>query len=177
MAYMNQEKKSIIKAAMDRVLKARGFKYSLRVDNHMAITCTIQSGPVDFLNARKINPQDVINGTPIERGLRSGYAQVNLYWLDDHYSGQALQILQECAQALQAAGYYDRSDAMTDYFDTAYYMHLNIGAWDKPYQLTAPTMRQAAAAMTEDAIKAKILAQGCSVDFLNNRMIIKVITL
>lgn len=35
----------------------------------------------------------------------------------------------------------------------------------------------AAAALTEAAIKAKILAQGCSVDFLNNRMIIKVITL
>ena len=173
MAYMNQDKKAIIKAAMDKVLKARGFKYSLRVENHMAIACTIQSGPVDFI----ANFRDKTGKTFELPGRDKGHMQVNLYWLDDHYSGQALQILQECAQALQAAGYYDRSDAMTDYFDTAYYMHLNIGAWDKPYQLTAPTMRQAAAAMTEEAIKAKILEQGCSVDFLNNRMIIKVITL
>ena len=170
---MNQEKKSIIKAAMDKVLKARGFKYSLRVENHMAIACTIQSGPVDFIG----NFRDKTGKTFELPGRDKGHMQVNLYWLEDHYSGQALQILQECAQALQAAGYYDRSDAMTDYFDTAYYMHLNIGAWDKPYQLTAPTMRQAAAAMTEDAIKAKILAQGCSVDFLNNRVIVKVINL
>ena len=174
MAYMNQEKKSIIKAAMDKVLMARGFKYSLRVDNHMAIACTIQSGPVDFIGNFKAKTGDKNTNLAVEQ-LR--HMQVNLYWLDDHYSGQALQILQECAQALQAAGYYDRSDAMTDYFDTAYYMHLNIGAWDKPYQLTAPTMRQAAAAMTEDAIKAKILAQGCSVDFMDRHIIIKAITL
>ena len=32
-------------------------------------------------------------------------------------------------------------------------------------------------ATAEAAIKAKILAQGCSLDFLNNKMIIKVITL
>ena len=141
MAYMNQDKKKVIKAALDKVLKARGFKYSLRVENHMAIACTIQSGPVDFI----ANFRDKTGKTFELPGRDKGHMQVNLYWLDDHYSGQALQILQECAQALQAAGYYDRSDAMTDYFDTAYYMHLNIGAWDKPYQLTAPTMRQAAA--------------------------------
>jgi hypothetical protein len=154
MAYMNQEKKAVIKAAMDKVLKARGFKYSLRVSHHSSIACTIQSGPMDF-------------GTD--------YEQVNLYWIDDHYSGEALQILQECREALQAAGYYDRSNAQIDYFDTAYYMHLNIGAWDKPYKLTAPTIRQAAALMTEEAIKARIQAQGCSADFVNNQFIVKVI--
>jgi len=33
--------------------------------------------------------------------------------------------------------WYDNSDAMTDYFDTAYYMDINVGQWDKPYVLTA----------------------------------------
>jgi hypothetical protein len=174
MAYMNQEKKAVIKAAMDKVLKARGFKYSLRVDNHMAINCTIQSGPVDFIGNFKATAGEKFLLSP---GQELGHLQVNLYWIDDHYSGQARQILKECGEALKAAGYYDRSDAMTDYFDTAYYMHLNIGAWDKPYKITAPTIRQAAAAMTEEAIKAKILEQGCSVDFLNNRVIVKAFTL
>lgn len=172
MAHMNQEKKSIIKAALDKALKARGFKYSLRVENHMAITCTIAAGPVDFIGNFKAKTGDKFTNIP---GRLMDHLQVNLYWLEDHFSGQALAILQECAQALKAAGYYDRSDAMTDYFDTAYYMHLNIGAWDKPYKLTAPTMRQAAALMTEEAIKAKIRAQGCSSEFLNNQFIVKVI--
>ena len=151
---MNQEKKAIIKAALDKVLKARGFKYSLRVCHHSSIACTIQSGPVDF-------------GTD--------YEQVNLYWIDNHYTGPIAALLNECREALQAAGYYDRSDAQIDYFDTAYYMHLNIGAWDKPYKITPATMRQAAAAISEEAIKAKILAQGCSADFVNNQFIVKVI--
>lgn len=155
MAYMNQEKKAVIKAAMDKVLKPRGFKYSLRVNHHSSITCTIQSGPMDF-------------GTD--------YEQVNLYWIDDHYSGPVAAILKECAQALQAAGYYDHSDAMTDYFNTAYYMHLNIGAWDKPYKIIAPTIRQAGALLSEAAIKARIQAQGCSADFVNNQFIVKVIS-
>ena len=32
--------------------------------------------------------------------------------------------------------WYDNSDAMVDYFDTAYYTHLNIGKWNKPYEFT-----------------------------------------
>ena len=30
--------------------------------------------------------------------------------------------------------FYDNSDAMTDYFDTAFYTHLQIGSWDKEYE-------------------------------------------
>jgi hypothetical protein len=41
--------------------------------------------------------------------------------------------LKELKEALMAADYYDRSDAMTDYFDTAYYYDINIGKWNKPY--------------------------------------------
>lgn len=172
MAYMNQEKKAIIKAAMDKALKARGFKYSLRVDNHMAIVCTITAGPVDFIGNFKATAGEKFTLSP---GRSLDHLQVNLYWLEDHFSGQALEILKECSEALRAAGYYDRSDAMTDYFDTAYYMHLNIGQWDKPYKITAPTMRQAGALLSEEAIKAKIRAQGCSSEFLNNQFIVKVI--
>ena len=29
---------------------------------------------------------------------------------------------------------YDDSDGMIDYFDTNFYMHLNVGKWDKPYK-------------------------------------------
>jgi hypothetical protein len=29
--------------------------------------------------------------------------------------------------------YFDESDAMTDYFHTAFYTHLSIGKWDQDY--------------------------------------------
>jgi hypothetical protein len=62
---------------------------------------------------------------------------VNPYWFQDHFSGIAKAFLTEAFAALKAAGWYNNSDAQTDYFDTAYYVDVNIGQYDKPYQLTA----------------------------------------
>lgn len=169
---MNQEKKAVIKAALDKVLKPLGIKYSLRVDNHSSINCTITAGPIDFIGNFKATTGDKSQLMP---GRVLDHLQVNLYWIRDHFSGPTADLLVLVAEALKAAGYYDRSDAMVDYFDTAYYMHLNIGQWDKPYKITAPTMRQAAAALSEEAINAKILSQGCNSQFLNNHFIVKVI--
>lgn len=132
MAYMNQEKKATIKAALDKVLKPRGIKYSLRVRDHMSITCTISAAPVDFLgnfadkSAAKYPPHD---GRPWQ------YLAVNPYWISEHFTGEPAAILSDVVQAMQAAGYYDKSDAQIDYFDTAYYYHVNIGQWDKPFKL------------------------------------------
>ena len=52
--------------------------------------------------------------------------------------------------------------------------HTNKTSKIRGYAQYYTPITQAAA---EEAIKAKILAQGCSLDFLNNKMIIKVITL
>lgn len=116
MAYMNQEKKAKIAAAVKPVLKKFGLKATLSVHNHSSICVNIKSGPIDFGGDR---------------------IQVNPYWLEDHYQGTALKALQEIKKALLVADYYDRSDAQTDYFDTAYYYHINVGKWNKPYQLVA----------------------------------------
>ena len=116
MAYMNQEKKAKIAAAIKPVLKKYGLKATLSVHNHSSICVNIKSGPIDFGGDR---------------------IQVNPYWLEDHYQGIALKALQEIKKALLVADYYDRSDAQTDYFDTAYYYHINVGKWNKPYELVA----------------------------------------
>lgn len=130
MAYMNQDKKKIIKANLDKVLKPLGIKYGLRVDNHMSINCTIKSGSVDFIgNLRQRT------GDTFKLHTDRGYVQVNPYWYSEHFTGEAESIINQVIDALKSADYYDKSDAMVDYFDTAYYMHLNIGAWDKPYEL------------------------------------------
>jgi hypothetical protein len=34
-------------------------------------------------------------------------------------------------------GWYDNSNAMIDYFDTAYYMHMEVGSWNQPYECKA----------------------------------------
>ena len=129
---MNQDKKKVIKTNLDKVLKPLGIKYSLRVDNHMAINCTIKSGAVDFIQ----NMRDMLKGDQFKLTTDRGYVQVNPYWYNEHFTGEARDIINQVIDALKSANYYDRSDAQVDYFDTAYYMHLNIGDWDKPYKLT-----------------------------------------
>ena len=61
---------------------------------------------------------------------------MNPYWYQDHFDGKAKKFLTEAFAALKSAGWYDRSDAMTDYFDTAYYVDVNVGKWNKPYIVT-----------------------------------------
>lgn len=134
MAYMNQERKAIINKALKPVLAKYGVKGSLRVRSHMAIVLTLKSGPIDFIaNSNRVCGSDHYQ---VSRGFRpntSGYDQVNPYWFQDHYDGEAKAFLAEALTALKTAGWYDRSDAQTDYFDTAYYYDINIGTWDKPY--------------------------------------------
>lgn len=137
MAYMNQERKALIAKALKPVLAKYGVKGTLSVRGHSTICLTIKSGKIDFIgNSNRVCGNDHYQ---VSRGFRantSGYDQVNPYWFQDHYDGDAKAFLTEAFKALKVAGWYDRSDAQVDYFDTAYYCDINVGKWDKPYIVT-----------------------------------------
>jgi hypothetical protein len=137
MAYMNGERKAKIAANLKPVLKKYGIKGTLRVRNHMAIVLTLKSGKIDFIaNSNRVCGNDFYQ---VSRGFKpntGGYCDVNQFHFQNHYDGLAKAFLTEAYAALKSASWYDRSDAMTDYFDTAYYMDINIGKWNKPYQVT-----------------------------------------
>jgi hypothetical protein len=110
----------------------------LSVRNHSSIVLTLKSGKIDFIaNSNRVCGNDHYQ---VSRGFRanaSGYDQVNPYWFQDHYDGDAKAFLTDAFKALKSAGWYDNSDAMTDYFDTAYYTDINIGKWNKNYVVEA----------------------------------------
>ena len=134
---MNQVKKAAIQTAIKPILTKYGVKGSLSVRNHSTIVLTLKSGKIDFIgNMNRVCGDDPYQ---VARGFRpntSGCADVNPYWFQDHYDGVAKDFLAEAFVALECAGWYDRSDAQIDYFDTAYYMDVSIGTWDKPYIVT-----------------------------------------
>ena len=136
MAYMNQERKAKITQALKPVLAKYKVKGSLSVRNHMTIALTLKSGAIDFIgNSNKVCGNDHYQ---VARGFKlntNGYDQVNPYWFQDHYDGVAKEFLTGAFQALKAANWFDESDAMTDYFNTAYYVDINIGKWNKSYIL------------------------------------------
>ena len=125
MAWMNQEKKAKIAANLKSILKDTNIKYSLIVLHHSKILLTIREGDVDWF-------ADLTSENTFDRK----YIQVNNYWIDKNFKGKSKDLLLQIEKAMRSADYYDRSDAMTDYFDTAYYYSINIGEWNKPYKLT-----------------------------------------
>ena len=124
MDYMDQTKKAAIAAALKKVVPA-GWKYSLRVRNHLSIDMTIQSAPVDLLAAF------------------GDHYQVNTYHYDRHLEKNGRADLVPVFDAIVAAlnlGNHDNSDIQTDYFDVGHYVTLSIGRWDKPFVCTADVL-------------------------------------
>lgn len=138
MAYMNQERKATIAKAVNPILAKYGMKGSLSVRNHSTIVLTLASGSIDFIG--DLNDERFLLQRTSEEidEMRKDYnLDVNPYWYQEHYTGTALSFLSEVIPALKSADWYDRSDAMTDYFNTAYYFDIHVGKWDKPYTLTS----------------------------------------
>ena len=133
MAYISQADKAKIANQIKPLLMKYGVKGTLSIRNHSAIVLTLKSGKIDFFgNSNRV----CANSGRMNDGWQpntSGNASVNRYWFHEHYDGAAKAFLTEAYKALMSADWYDNSDAMTDYFNTAYYMYINIGKWDKPY--------------------------------------------
>lgn len=132
MAYMNQEKKAQVSPAIKAVLKKYNIKGSIAVRDHSTLVVNIKSGNIDFIK----NYNDLVKERP-HYSVAKDYIDVNTSWYQDHFSGDAVNFLEELITAMKSLGWYNRSDYNTDYFDVAYYIDINIGKWNKPYQVEA----------------------------------------
>lgn len=122
MAYMSQEKKKELWPTIKKVLDKYGVKGSLSVHHHSSLNLNLRSGPIDF----------IADWTGEDKS--NWHYQVNTYHYQNHYKGKALEFLKEVVP-LMYVGNHDRSDMMTDYCDVGWWVHVNIGQWDKPYQV------------------------------------------
>ena len=131
MAWMNQERKSLIAAELKKVMP-KDWKYTLGVHHHSTLTLTISAAPVDIIGIR--------NAMVAEAWTRRGdtftpdtdYCDVNHYHLEGQFSGKLLTIFESICAALND-GNHDRSDIQTDYFDVGWYVSIHIGRWNKPF--------------------------------------------
>ena len=139
MAYMNQDRKAQIALKVKPILAKYGLKGTLSVRNHMTVVLTLTQGAVDFIGDMKEQLPHYGSMQVIDKAkMRERYElDVNIYHYDSTYTGAAHGFLSEVIPALRGADWYDRSDIMTDYFDTAYYVDVRVGTWKKPYKLAA----------------------------------------
>lgn len=139
MAYVSQTMKKELAPTIKAILKKYGIKGSLAVRNHSTLVLNINSGNIDFIKnyldttgwGRRCNPSHFLT-----KDMFGGYLQVNTYHIDSQYSGKARDFLNEVIAAMKGPNFYDRSDAMTDYFDVSHYVDINVGKWNKPYIVT-----------------------------------------
>jgi len=127
MAYITANEVAAIRNQLKETF-GKKWKFGVRKGSgSLSVDVTIKQGTESFADS-------------FSEGRR--YAQVNQYWIDDHFQDagerQVLKTIMNIiktapASAENGRAWFDESDAMTDYFHTAYYIHIQIGEWNKPY--------------------------------------------
>lgn len=112
MAYMNKE----MAAEIRNELKAKfpKFKFSVRVEDHMAIRVAIKSAPIRFVDG--------------------DYATLSHMSLDKMQHAETYKKISDIVNKNN----YDNSDIMSDYHDVGYYVRITQGDWnnEKPFILS-----------------------------------------
>jgi hypothetical protein len=132
MAFVSQELKSKLAPKIKAICKKYKVKASLAVNNHSTLVLNVQSSPIDFItnyNETVSTRPEYNRFSPAERAI-----QVNPYWYQDHFSGKAKAFLSEVLPAMND-GNFDKSDIQSDYFHVGWYVSVNIGKWNKPYEV------------------------------------------
>ena len=137
MAYISTEEVKAVRVALKDSFKNK-IKFSVRREHYSSLNVSIVSGEINFFDG-SLDSEDRHNpNAPINKF--DGYEQINEYYPENY--GKHSELFKKIVEIMKTApanvkggrAWYDNSDAMTDYFDTAYYTHLNIGKWDKPYE-------------------------------------------
>ena len=127
MAYINAQNTKQIREALKK--RFPNLKFSVTTEHYSSISVCIMAGDLDFSQA--LAYVDKYDGTVQEF---KGYRQINQYYLENY--GEFEPLFTEIMDIIKNGSdrkWFDESDAMTDYFHTAFYIHLNVGKWNKPY--------------------------------------------
>jgi len=147
MAYMSQERKKEIAVNVKKVAKAYGFtgrEVTVGVHHHSTLVVNIFGGPLDLLGDAQLHNDEVAR----MRGQRSypigDNLQVNTYYCEEHAVDPVIKrFYGDLLAAIKSTGYYNNSNAQIDYFDHDFYIDVNVGKWDRPYNYRAE-MKEAA---------------------------------
>ena len=118
MAYVSKETKKELAPAIKKVLAEFGVKGTIKVDHHSTLVVTLRKVPAGLFG------KDAL-----------ALSEINVYHIDTFYEGTAKKFLTKLLAAMKGTKWYDNSDAMTDYFDTAWYNSIKIGEWNKPAEI------------------------------------------
>lgn len=137
MAYVSEEVITKARTALKVLNKDYRVKSTLSGKSGLCLNLTVAEGSIDFLNnycetiASKRMHRDVeqiIAWVKLEQRI-----QINHYYLEDAFTGIALEYLQK-AKEIMHVDHWDKSDIQSDYFHCAYYINMQVGTYKKGYK-------------------------------------------
>ena len=137
MAYISTDDVKHIRNELKKELPQ--YKFSVVRDHHSSVTISLMKGPA-FNDYEYF---DRYNNVTKTANLSDGeHHHINQYHLEDFYGKENAEILSKIDTISRTAPaknggkvWYNDSDIQTDYFDIAYYVHINVGKWNKPYEV------------------------------------------
>ena len=135
MAYISTEEVAAIRKELKKELPQ--YKFSVKRCHHSSVTVAFMKGPA-FAEYTYFDRYEGVE----KDGVLEGHEQLNHYHAESFYGAENAAIIKKVEEIIKTApvkaggrAWYDKSDAMTDYFDTAFYMSIHVGKWDKPYEV------------------------------------------
>ena len=150
MAYIGAKETAQIR----KKLKAKfpDWKFSVVCRHHTGVDVSIMAGPVDFYNEKVADNStsgvfhkclesgqyvNVRKKEPFFTGNEQarGHKGINHYFCGQH--GKYEKLFKEILEIILYGSdrkWFDDSDSQTDYFHTAFYVNMQVGKWDRPYE-------------------------------------------
>ena len=124
--------KAKIAAKAKPILQKYGFKGTLSAPRG-TLTLKLSAGKLDMLNNHNKTIQAKSWSNPLWEPAKNNITVSRHHW-SESFSGEALDFMNEIWPVLME-GNWDNSDSQSDYFDVGWYCYINIGSWDKPYEV------------------------------------------
>ena len=139
MAYISQTEKKELAPAIKKVLKAYGMKGTLSINHYSTLAVNLKKGSLDLIGAaqKKNNLYSERHGRKISD--IGSYYQANPYSVETEYDqidSKIGQFYRDLIKAMKGTKWFDKSDLMTDYHHIAYYLNINVGRYNQPYEFT-----------------------------------------
>ena len=125
-------------------------KFSVQIQRYsmgQSLHISLMEAPFEAIICDRVsNWDDKGWKTCVKKPNENNHASLNQYSFNDSYekeegnsngtllTRQAWDVMARVTKLTQSFN-FDDSDGMIDYFHTNFYLHLNIGKWDKPFQV------------------------------------------
>lgn len=137
MSYMSTQQAAKIRSGLKAAFPAKdGWKLSVRKSSgSLGIDVTFLAGPHHFV-AYDYHPYHTGVIAPEDRDRKTvTHSQINEYHYEEHYAPASAAVIKKALDVIME-DHWDKSDIQSDYFHCAFYLHVAIGEYDKPYACT-----------------------------------------